>query len=425
MYPQLTEIDFEQPVRNRTRLRTIYLVFLVWPFLAVINALRNFRQPYAKNIIWLFITFYGATMVFVSDALDGARIISSFNAASQSGFNLVDNYFIEGGYLDILQPFLLYAVSKVTHDTRILFACMGFIFGFFYSRNLWFLIGITKDRDRRVLIFIFLFSLIIPFWEINGFRMWTAAHILFYGISRYLYYGDKKFLFISLLSPLVHFSFFFAVVVILLFLLFRPSIKLSFLIFLIACVIQELNLDIRALQSFFPAALQSKFEGYGNIEWAESVRKMHETMHWYAKLYNPVIEYLLDSIMLLIFIFSRKIEFKNIDRNQSSFISFSLWFAAFSRLLSAMPFGDNYRFVIISNLFLTATIIILFTVRLRELNLKNLYFITLIFIGFYSIVQIRIGFDRIGISTFMTNPLTLWFFEDSKPLIVFIKGLFG
>jgi len=74
---------------------------------------------------------------------------------------------------------------------------------------------------------------------------------------------------------------------------------------------------------------------------------------------------------------------------------------------------------------LTATIIILFTVRLRELNLKNLYFITLIFIGFYSIVQIRIGFDRIGISTFMTNPLTLWFFEDSKPLIVFIKGLFG
>lgn len=425
MYPQLPVNESQQPVQTRTRVRTIYLVFLVWPFLSVISALKNFRQPYAKNIIWLFITFYGATMVFVSDALDGARIISSFNEASQSGFNLVDNYFIEGGYLDILQPFLLYAVSKVTQDTRILFACLGFIFGFFYSRNLWFLIGITKDRDRRVLIFIFLFSLIIPFWEINGFRMWTAAHILFYGISRYLYYGDKKFLFISLLSPLVHFSFFFAVIVIMLFLLFRPSIKLSFLIFFIACAIQELNLDIRAFQSFFPTTLQSKIEGYGNIEWAESVRKMHETMHWYAKLYNPVIEYLLDSIMLLIFIFSRKIEFKNIDRNQSSFISFSLWFAAFSRLLSAMPFGDNYRFVIISNLFLTATIIIIFTVRLRELNLKNLYFITLFFIGFYSIVQIRIGFDRIGISTFMTNPLTLWFFEDSKPLIVFIKGLFG
>lgn len=404
-----------------------FILFFIWPFVSLVYAIKNYKRPYAKNIVWLFTAFYGLTMVFVSDALDGARIIASFENASRHGFVAFQHLFTRGGELDVLQPLVIYVVSWFTTDSRILFGVMGLIFGYFFSRNVWLGIELIEGRlNRYAIIFIFLFAMIIPIWEINGFRMWTAAHVFFFGVSRQLITGERKYAFFAVLSPLIHFSFIFAVVAYFgYFLVKRLPLNLIFSIFILSVLVQEIYIDIREFRDYAPEAFHSEIDGYGNIEWAEARREAHQEMRWWAKYQKTVLEYFMVLVMSLAFVSCKKNPEILKDKSTWNFFSFSLWFAALARFLAAFPFGDNYRFVIIANLFLSLSLAIIYGGRLRTFKIPLQYLITFLIIAFYSLVGMRMGFDRMGIATLISNPFTVWFFDGTKPLIVFIKQLLG
>ena len=38
------------------------ILFLIWPFLALIYAAKNYKASWSKNIIWFFVIFYGFTL---------------------------------------------------------------------------------------------------------------------------------------------------------------------------------------------------------------------------------------------------------------------------------------------------------------------------------------------------------------------------
>jgi len=403
------------------------ILFLIWPFISLIYAIKNHRRPYAKNIVWLFTIFYGLTFVIVSDSLDASRIISQFQNVRLYGLSSFQILLKENEYFDLLQPFLLYVVSFFTTDSRILFGVIGLIFGYFYSRNLWLGIELLEEGlNKYAIILIFLFALIIPIWEINGFRMWTAAHVFFFGVSKQLLTGNRKYAIYSILTPLIHFSFIFAVVAYVSFLIIkRLPINLIFGIFLFSIIVQEIKVDIREYRTLVPEPYQIKIEGYSNIEFLMRMKEKHMEMRWWAKYQYIAIEYLLDFLTIMAFISYKKN--LNILRNQGikDFFTFTLWMASLSRFFSALPLGDNYRFVIITNLFIAFSLVMIYGNKLRTVKIPFQFLITVLIIGFYSIVELRKGFDRIAITTFISNPFTLWFFDDTKPLIIFIKQLLG
>ncbi len=127
-------------------------------------------------------------------------------------------YSDSSGYVDILQPMVTYLVSRFTDNPTILFTIFGLIFGYFYSRNIWYVLGKIHGGITLVLfVFVLTFALINPIWNINGFRMWTAAQIFLYGTLPYLLEGKSKGLIWAAVSVFVHFSFLLPLTVLVLF----------------------------------------------------------------------------------------------------------------------------------------------------------------------------------------------------------------
>ena len=125
------------------RISSAWLVFfLIWPFGALIRALRHFRAPQTKTIIWLFCIFFGFVFVIpenVPGAADSARyarqLIEAHNQPLSWSYFLSMLY-AEGGFVDIYQPFVTWLVAIFTDNPRILMAIFGAVFGFFYAQNL-------------------------------------------------------------------------------------------------------------------------------------------------------------------------------------------------------------------------------------------------------------------------------------------------
>src|SRR5699024_1023376 len=119
------------------------------------------------------------------------------------------------------------------------------IYGFFFSRNIWYVMERLEGKIRPATILLFsCFCLVMPFWFINGFRMWTAAHIFIYGLLPYLFEGRKSGLVIAVLSILVHYAFIVPVGVLFAYLLLGNRLIIYFLFFVTTFFVSEINIEV-------------------------------------------------------------------------------------------------------------------------------------------------------------------------------------
>jgi len=227
-----------------------FVLFLVWPLAAMWRAIRNYRAPYAINIAWLFCIYFGFTFVIDEGSrADSARISMQLIQMAQSDISL-DNLFSffyspETGDLDIVQSLLIFFVSRFSSDYRILYALFGLFFGFFYTRNVWFLIS-KADKANSIFSGLILtgFILVVTIWNINGFRFYTAVHVFLYGLLPYLISNDKKKLWAPVLAVLIHWSFILPCVVFLLFILLKNRPRIYYAFFVVSTFLTLLDLQV-------------------------------------------------------------------------------------------------------------------------------------------------------------------------------------
>ena len=205
------------------------MYFLINPFLGVIEAFKNYKAPWAKNAVWLFIIFYGFTMVS-PEGMDSSRYMLKLRYLHEQPLSFesfASSIYLTQDTVDLYEPTVTYIISRVTDNGSILFAVFGLIFGYFYSRNIWMLFEHLDIKANLLLyLMIITFAFVIGFWSLTGVRMWTAAHIFFYGTSKYLIKSNKKGLLIAALSILVHFSFILPCIVLGVYLFRRNSLRL-------------------------------------------------------------------------------------------------------------------------------------------------------------------------------------------------------
>ena len=148
------------------------------------------------------------------------------------------HYFIASGEVDILRTIISYIISRFTDSQAVLTMVYGFIFGFFFSRNIWYIfsfIGQKLTFLEKLLILSLI--LVVPIWFLGGFRMWTAFHVFLYGLLPYILENRKKSLLFVYLSFLVHFSFLVPIFILLTYFVLGNQIKLYFIIFIISIFI--------------------------------------------------------------------------------------------------------------------------------------------------------------------------------------------
>ena len=385
-----------------------YLLFLVWPFLSLISALKNYRMPWAKNIFWVFCMFYG--YVFVVD-FDSGRDIVGYVAEYQRLYGVevsVAEYIQRSERADFLRGLIAVLLSRFTDNPAMLTLVYAAIFGFFLSRNIWYVLERLEGRILPVTMFLLLcFFLVNPIWQINGFRMWTAAQIFIYGLLPYLCEGKLKGLFYSMAAVLVHFSFLVPVAVLLIYSMFGNRLTAYYGFYISAFFISEIDLAVlnNFIETYTPELIQDRTRGYRGETTVEQYREGDADRAWYARLHGPALNYVVMGFLSLFFFTGRK--FFEENRYWMNLFCFSLLFYGVAYLFSSLPSGGRY--LVVANMASLALIILYIQNRTHEKLMRWYIWAAAPALFVYAIVAIRLGMDSISVTAVMGNPVIALF----------------
>lgn len=402
-----------------------FMIFLFSPVIALILAFKHRYIKISKTIFILFCIFFGFTFVFSTstlDSSDSARYVSwlvEMHQKELSWQNFLDIFYSgKDGKLDVLQPLLTYIVALFTKNARFLFAIFAAVYGYFYAQNIWLLFeNITGKLSKVNILFIAVFILLIPIWNINGFRFWTAAQIFLFGTLMFLVKSKKSYLSVALLSALVHFSFLIPLLVLLLYMFIGNKTKFYFTLFIISLFVSGLNTDfVKSRLDSLPEVFQQK-EVYLNKGTRNYEIKAINNTNWYIKYNNIIINWVCYGFLVALFMV--KTTLLKTNSKLYGLFNFVLFYFAFANIIEAMPQG--VRFYSIGQ-------VLLFFLLCALLNSDSLPKIILLarnaavpFLVLIFIVSIRRGFEFIGPSTLMSNPIIAYWIDNGPPIINYIK----
>ena len=406
-----------------------FLTVFIWPFLGLILSLKERDKSWAKNIFWIACIYMGSVHIFnplFESRADGVSYAKAIVEYSQIEFTLTaltDKMFLENlGKIDIYQPLLTLIISRFTTNAHVLFAIFALVFGFFYSRTLWYVIErIPKQNGFLIGILLFYFVVICSIWCINGVRMATAYYVFTYGAIPYILEKDKSKLFWVFVSVFFHYSFIYAISVFVLFLFIPKKFNLLFILYFITLFVQTINLDIvrEYLLKFLPSSYEKVINIYTNKEVSSHVFEARDSVGWHVKLaWNSV------KVVSVLLIFQTFFIIKKYYMHNQGLVrlfTFTLLIYCFSNIFALVPSG--YRYLIFSSLFLFPCSIFCLS-HLPKYNIHRKLIIYVLPLLSSIIFELRFAMDFYGISVIAGNFITSLFWEDRSVLINFIKDFF-
>ncbi len=358
------------------------------------------------------------------EIMDSSRYVSKLKELYNTPLNwdvfIANFYSEESNTVDIYQPLLTYILSLFTDNGNILFAVFGILFGYFYSRNIWLLLDYSKNqRMTRVMIAILVtFSCVIGFWNLNGVRMWTAAHMFFYGAFLLLVHGNRKGAIIAILSILVHFSFVLPVGILFLFYFIKIPWRILYFFFIASFFISTLNIEaVRTqIENIVPDFLTPRVKSYTSEEYVETITDANSNANWYINYFSSSISWFL--MLLFTVIYFSKIKQTTYSKSFYNLFGFSLLFMTVGNITSLVPSGSRY--LLVAQLFGMALIYLYYVIYNEKEFKKWVLFLSPLLL-FFIIISIRVSFDTISIMTILTNPILATIIDLPIPLIDLIK----
>lgn len=139
-------------------------------------------------------------------------------------------------------------------------------------------------------------------------------------------------------------------------------------------------------------------------------------MNWYVRGRTYAIQFCIYSMLALSILYRKRYLGESVSKN---LICLGILMLAMANALSGVP--SMGRFFSIAAFILIAGFIFLIQSQSHNKIFKFLGYAYLTPILIFIIVEIRIGFDFIGLNTLFLNPLIAPFFPDSPALIEFFK----
>lgn len=379
-------------------------------------AIQHYRAAWAKNIIWGFVVFFGFTFGLSEEtsvaksSSDVFRNTTEVKTLHQKQLTSRDVYelYKKNDDLDFVKLTIAILVSRVTDNPQVLLGIYGLIFGFFFSRNIWYLLERLNGKIKGfTLLFLVAFIIINPFWNINGFRFYTATHIFIYGLLPFLYEGKRKGLLWSALSVTVHFSFVVPVLVLLTYAVLRNRTVIYFILFVGSTITSEINLESfnAFIEARAPAALSERTSSYRSkgyvTEFREGSKSYIEKSSWHAVYYQKALSWVLTAF--IIFLFFKRRQLAQIHPRLLNALSFVLLMTSVANLLSSLPSGGRYLTIAS----LAACSLIVFYMHEKYYNpfMKTLKYLVVPALLLFIIVSLRMGFYTLSLNTFIANPI--------------------
>jgi hypothetical protein len=392
-----------------------YFAFLFFPFFTFVLSLRDAQNKVSANIVWLFVIFFTQTMSFVQEGMDNQAyrdyLSYTYELENQVKSDVPAGFRTSDFYVNILTKI----IGSFTRNGRFIFLVYGVVFGFFYSRNLQLILSRVKESSNKILLlYIVSLFLIVPFWDINGVRMYTAAHAFFYGLLIYSFKKRNEGVLIAASSILIHFSFIFPVFMLLIGMLIKSKNVVNFLIFTFILSLYFNNLlTIDKSGLLKPIAeflnLSDSVEGYLSDVSIEHYGERKKTYSFHIILYEQFQKIAIGGMMLHMLL-TKKLWMNMFKLVRLTLVT-GLLIGIITSILSGLP--SINRFNAISFFLLLGSYMVLFS----EISgkFKILTYLIVPSILFWLIVKIRIGFDFLTLNTVLGSVMTI-FLEDLNQL---------
>ena len=378
----------------QTDSRSFLLLFLIWPFLAFITAIANYSRKESKMVVYIFLIYYGITLAIGSEGIDAARYALKLkdvaNLPTSDFFKIIGGLYSETS-VDIVEPLISFTVSRFTTYHGFLFAVYAALFGYFYLKSINLLYNrYLKNPGWNAMIHLAFFAAIIPITYINGFRMYAAAWVFFYGAYHVIIYRDAKFLIIALGASLIHFSFILANGILLIYffagnrnIIYLPLAIFSFIVpDLFSTIIPEIEVG---------GSLQDRINMYTNPYYIESVQEQGEQLAWFMKIGNKLVMYYLCLAIVVVKIMQRYLKEEIAEKNLFSFLLLLLTFVNFGMEIPSV----GVRFQVVFFLFATLYIYLYF-LKLQGNKINLLSLIGLVPMALYAAIAFRAGSETIN-----------------------------
>ena len=412
--------------------KQLYLTVLVFPLWSLYLSFKEFRIPQAKNLFWLLCIFLGMIHIYSpeggtsADGIRYAQRLIDLNQEPISWESFSSSFYDEeGGFLDLYQPTVTYFLSRVTDNPRWLFLIFAIVFGFFYSRNIWFVLDKLPNTITFPLFLLTLYYILIcPIWEINGVRMWTALHVFVFGALPYIYNSDKSKLIWCFVSALIHFSFFFPIVILLSFHFVPRKINLLLAFYIISFFVTEI--EIEQIRNFLTSNLPTFFHGrilaYTSEGYAERVIEANKRLNFYVVLGPRYARWAITILLVVACTWGKKII--TTGKELFNLMCFTLFMFSIINIMTIIP--TIGRFISLAQMFALASIIF-FYISFKFNNYKQneisiIFKLVPLMLILPMVVSLRMGCEYYGIS--LVFPFMALIIEDNKPIIQFIKQIF-
>ena len=379
----------------------LLILFIFWPFLGFLLALKNFQNKFNQKIILIFFVLFGL-LFYVNPLQDGQRradgLKEAYNQPFEMAFNAFDNLYKES--LDFIEPLIIFTVSRFTDYHGVLFGVYAFIFGglmiYYLNRvHLHFL----KFPNINAFIFLILLIFVNPINGINGFRMWTAAWIFSVGVINYLHEAKWRHILFASVAMFLHFSFGPLIVLLLIYKLLGNRTLLFAILAIITFFIAELNIkQVQTIAEHINPATGSKINAYTDERYIEKVSNYKNQSAWFVTLNQKGILYYTVALLVIIYVRTKGV-FKN--RVTDNFYSFTLLLLSFANISALLPSGG--RFYTIFNIFVFTTGVLYYVYELKSKKLELINWIGLPLVILFVIFSFRL----------LTDPASLYLFGPS------------
>ena len=375
--------------------------------------------------------FYGFTFAIGvesdgSDITQYVDILKNYYSNNLTTFTglLVEHF--DKGEFDFYIVVVTYIVSIFTDNYVYLTLVFAIVFGYFSSRNIKLLLENSNPSFGFIAILILLFFFVNPIFNINGVRFYTALQMFTYGFLHFIIKKDKKYLVFCFLTPIIHFSFYLAILIFSIAYLLRNNTFNVFVLYLVSILASEIFSN-ELISSFFSSvgfsAVDDRTNLYTNKELIDLYIDYNVTaLNWYIEYLNKILSYTINFLVITVYAYLGAIIHNN--KFYKEFWGYAVSIMAIGNFLSQ-------HFVIGRYYYLGLSIIIPFFIVILSDPLSKSYFRRLgLFrnaitysIIFFCLITFRIGLYSLSTSTFLSNPILVFFIDKHLSINDLIKGL--
>lgn len=418
---------------NRTQKGYLIFLFLLSPFLGVIELLKIKDEKTLVGFGTLFFGLIGSVFVYM-EGTDGHTHLMyakleylnmSFSDFLKQSYNIL-TFTAKEGVSDIYIHTLSYLSASVLQIPELIHLFAGLILGYFFTKSVLLLLkgNLRTKKDFILIGFIILFMFIKSIEALNSIRMWTGLWLMFYGSYGWNVYKKKIYLYIISFSILVHFSYIIVLIPIIVSFLFK-NFKKTIIIFYIFSFFNTLSFSF--IEPVLPKSdlFESKQNAYA-IDNDDKVMRFEEMRANYKSKLNqnnfykaigPSI-YTNYSIVFLSFLLSFFYLKETTDNNFKFLIATGIVIFALSNLINFSPELQSRLKIIASTFILAAAIHLQLTIKDYYLSTKNKRFtkfgFVLFLISSIPIFLFQISDIMYNISFFvLLFPQISWFLGDN------------